>query len=280
MWAYCFRLGSEISADECFGSTHDVIENMQFINGKRVKRLEKAIRVVMKFLNDKLGNQVKTRPKGRDAKKLLALRERHNSSMFSPEVVIIQDGASTWHVQSSTTIGEMYLVQRNVDCSSACSVYCAECKACIHNYKCSCVDYSEKNNMCKHIHLVCQTKDTIADVNAAHIVDAHIVDGTDDFVSDIGDDAFGNDESDGHVVVVQTEDQLPFHVQDLGHDYTAMDSMKSELKDYMKSLFVHVDRCQTGSQLAWLKAKLEQFNLDCDIHLGATSLVPSPKIQM
>lgn len=37
-----------------------------------------------------------------------------------------------------------------------CNLYCDECNACAHLYRCTCHENAIRNNMCKHIHTVCK----------------------------------------------------------------------------------------------------------------------------
>ncbi len=45
---------------------------------------------------------------------------------------------------------------------------CDECKTCIHQFYCSCLDSSIRWNVCKHIHYLCKTskmeKNTSSDI--------------------------------------------------------------------------------------------------------------------
>ncbi|KFM70403.1 hypothetical protein X975_24702, partial [Stegodyphus mimosarum] len=45
-----------------------------------------------------------------------------------------------------------------------------ECKSCIHNYICTCIDSSIKWNMCKHIHLICRVKSMNTENNSEEVI--------------------------------------------------------------------------------------------------------------
>lgn len=62
-----------------------------------------------------------------------------------------------FHVNSSSQADKYYTVSYNQLCSEECkSVYCPECKVCIHRYNCECAEFLVKSAMCKHIHMVAQ----------------------------------------------------------------------------------------------------------------------------
>ncbi|XP_049797379.1 uncharacterized protein LOC126213574 isoform X2 [Schistocerca nitens] len=62
---------------------------------------------------------------------------------------------SGWKVRSSSRRSTDYFVYDN-DFQCNCRLMCIKCRACIHRYSCTCIDYTIKWNMCKHIHSVCQ----------------------------------------------------------------------------------------------------------------------------
>ncbi|CAH1971067.1 unnamed protein product [Acanthoscelides obtectus] len=60
-----------------------------------------------------------------------------------------------WNICSYVTPKELNTVrkvQEDCDCDSR----CLDCQGCIHEYVCSCIESSQKQNMCRHIHLVCR----------------------------------------------------------------------------------------------------------------------------
>uniref|UniRef100_A0A6P7F500 Uncharacterized protein LOC114326564 isoform X1 n=1 Tax=Diabrotica virgifera virgifera TaxID=50390 RepID=A0A6P7F500_DIAVI len=151
-WAYSYRLNSGLNTNMHLERMHHTIKYI-YLKGKHNKRLDRAISALLKFVRDKLFDQLITIHKGKLCTKLRELRSRHKSSQeLDHNLVIKMD--TVWQVPSSTT-QEIYLVeQRKVDC--ACKIVCLECDACFHQYSCTCIDSSVRYNMCKHIHLVCR----------------------------------------------------------------------------------------------------------------------------
>ncbi|KAB0799012.1 hypothetical protein PPYR_06892 [Photinus pyralis] len=151
-WAYCHRLHSGLNTNMHIERMHETIKYI-YLNGKVVKRLDKAINALMKFVRDKLFERLITLNKGKISSKLKDLRARHKTSegMDLKLVMVTEEG---WEVPSALC-QDLYKVEaRKINCT--CKLVCQQCHACIHQYSCSCIDSSVKWNMCKHVHLVCR----------------------------------------------------------------------------------------------------------------------------
>lgn len=59
-----------------------------------------------------------------------------------------------WDI-SSETKPFMYTIEK-IEIGCDCLLRCEECKICIHEYVCSCIDSAIQFNMCKHIHYLCK----------------------------------------------------------------------------------------------------------------------------
>lgn len=152
-WAYCYRLHSGLNTNMHLERMHRTIKYV-YLGGKKVKRLDKGITALMRFIRNKLIDRLIIINKGKISDKLKNIRERHkNVKNMNPSIVSTEHG---WEILSSTS-SEIYLIQE-VRESCTCQLICSECKICIHKYCCSCLDSSIKFNMCKHIHLLSQYK--------------------------------------------------------------------------------------------------------------------------
>lgn len=70
-------------------------------------------------------------------------------------IEILEVGFGEFLVKS-TEGKKFYKVNINELCEIQCRTsYCRTCKVCIHRYSCECPEYAIRNNLCKHIHLVC-----------------------------------------------------------------------------------------------------------------------------
>lgn len=91
---------------------------------------------------------------GKISTKLSELRKRHLNMEQMKNRHILEQGEN--FILSSESGQELYTIQR-VNLSCKCELKCSKCETCIHAYICSCLDSTIKWNMCKHIHLLCQS---------------------------------------------------------------------------------------------------------------------------
>nr|XP_023028933.1 uncharacterized protein LOC111517119 isoform X1 [Leptinotarsa decemlineata] len=151
-WAYCYRLNSNFDANMDVERMHHTMKHI-FLKSNSSKKLDKTIFAILKFVREKLLEQLTTIRKGKLSSKLKDLRLRHDKSqkLDQNSVAKMENG---WEVSSSTK-QEMYFVeQKKLECD--CKIICPECNVCLHQYSCTCIDSSVRCNMCKHIHLVCR----------------------------------------------------------------------------------------------------------------------------
>lgn len=79
----------------------------------------------------------------------------------------------------SFTDSKVYIVSLRQVCESECrTLYCRVCKICIHRYECNCPEYTVKNTLCKHVHLVCMYEERM-DTNSV----------VDDFAKTLGENS-------------------------------------------------------------------------------------------
>ncbi|XP_050309168.1 uncharacterized protein LOC126745382 isoform X2 [Anthonomus grandis grandis] len=149
-WAYCHRLGAGLNTNMHLERMHKTLK-YTYLKGKKVKRLDKAINAIMRFVRDKCIDRLIVLNKGKMSSKLQIIRSRHKQSLKLREDLVVEC-ENRWNIASETT-AELYVIQKvQRDCK--CQLLCNECKTCIHQFCCSCLDSSVKYNMCKHIHLL------------------------------------------------------------------------------------------------------------------------------
>lgn len=90
--------------------------------------------------------------------KIKAIRRRHRKSVNASVDSIIEVDKG-WYVPSKdynaqdVDMDNMYFVEQIVpECS--CKLRCFPCGICIHQFHCSCLDYSINSNLCEHVHLI------------------------------------------------------------------------------------------------------------------------------
>lgn len=152
MWAYCYRMHTGLNTNMHIERMHKTLKYI-YLNGKNVKRLDKAISAIMKFVRDKLFDSLIVAHKGKICSKIKDLRTRHKVGLNLDMSLVIPNERG-WNVASSNK-SDMYFVEEYEN-NCKCQITCTECGKCIHSYRCSCIDSAIKWNMCKHIHLICR----------------------------------------------------------------------------------------------------------------------------
>lgn len=92
---------------------------------------------------------VKTTPTYR----MKQIRNAHKQSNNIIPNMIKEKSDAVWEIMSTVPAREPYTlcINRNNTCSG-CPLSCPKCKACIHQFMCTCPDYLYKSNFCKHMH--------------------------------------------------------------------------------------------------------------------------------
>ncbi|KAL4082833.1 hypothetical protein QTP88_029489 [Uroleucon formosanum] len=169
-WAYCHRIHAGINTNMHIERMHRTLKHI-YLQGKKVKRLDKSLHDLMRYIRDKLIDRLIVLHKGKISSKVKELRKRHKTSIsMSLEMVLENVDGNSWNVLSRKT-NEMCEVN-NLKSNCGCQINCYDCQSCIHcYYSCSCIDSAIKWNMCKHIHLVCQfLKRNVENINSNNIV--------------------------------------------------------------------------------------------------------------
>ncbi|KAE9530123.1 hypothetical protein AGLY_011585 [Aphis glycines] len=151
-WAYCHRIHAGINTNIHIERMHRTLKHI-YLEGKKVKRLDKSLYALLKFLRDKSIDRLIVLHKGKITSKIKELRKRHKNSLKMSINNALKDGEGYWNVMASG-LNDMYTVNKLKD-SCDCQIICDECKTCIHCFSCTCSDSAIKWNFCKHIHLVC-----------------------------------------------------------------------------------------------------------------------------
>ncbi|XP_065223302.1 uncharacterized protein LOC135847677 [Planococcus citri] len=153
-WAYCYRTHSGLNSNMHIERMHRTIKYV-YLKAKKVKRFDKCLTYLLKFLRTEVFKHVIMQLKGIVSIKVKHLRNRHRTSLTYENSVAVNVENESWIVTSQSDEMVKYNVEWHSACKSDCKLSCSECKACIHNFICSCYDNSITWNMCKHIHQVC-----------------------------------------------------------------------------------------------------------------------------
>lgn len=152
-WAYCHRLHFGINTNMHIERLHRTLKHI-YLEGKKVKRLDKSLHALLKFIRDKSIDRLIVLHKGKITSKIKELRKRHKNSLTMPFNNVLENGKDCWNVMANG-LDEMYTINKLKNFCD-CQIVCGECQTCIHCLTCTCIDSAIKWNLCKHIHLVCQ----------------------------------------------------------------------------------------------------------------------------
>ncbi|XP_023244148.1 uncharacterized protein LOC111642100 [Centruroides sculpturatus] len=155
-WAYCHRKWSGLNTNAHLERMHMTLKYI-YLHAKNVKRLDKAINAIMKFVKDKTFDRLIVLHKGKVTTKLRDLKCHKLSENLSLQVLEQEDG---WIVESSSQRELYHIEEVTKDCK--CQTVCVLCKACIYHFTCTGLDSNIHWNMCKHIHTVCRYLQTKA----------------------------------------------------------------------------------------------------------------------
>ncbi|KAJ8911929.1 hypothetical protein NQ315_016270 [Exocentrus adspersus] len=152
--AYCFRNNCGINTNMHLESMHKIIKYF-YLEGRVVKRLDKGLNAVMKYLRNRSVSRYIDLNKGKNTKQSRLNFVRHNKALNSTYSLVINGDVYTLEKppQDSSTIQEPYCVTK-LNTPRCCENSCSCCGICRHMFSCSCPDFTNNNVICKHIHYV------------------------------------------------------------------------------------------------------------------------------
>ncbi len=161
-WAYCYRHQTGISSVLQVDAFYKVIKYL-LGNGRKTKNLTSCLLTVMDYIALKENDFKVKKVRSKLSNKLVALRMAHSSAIEQLEqfaVPVEMTDENKWRVGSFSVDDTMYTIDKIMETNcpgnnAECPLFCFDCGFCYHQYKCSCSDYAVKNNMCKHIHVLC-----------------------------------------------------------------------------------------------------------------------------
>ncbi|VEN46173.1 unnamed protein product [Callosobruchus maculatus] len=155
LWAYCYRQHLGINTNMYLESLHKTLK-YYYLEGKKVKRLDRTIHAIMKFARDCLFKRILKITKNAATMRIKNIQVAHTNSQAICSEMVKSLKINEWLVQSSKCAEQEYIVQKvQENCLiKDCPIKCCKCKICVHIYKCSCMDSVIKFNICKHIHAV------------------------------------------------------------------------------------------------------------------------------
>lgn len=147
-WAYCYRKYTGINTNMRLESMHKIVKYF-YLNRKTIKRLDKGLHTVLKYVRDQSIGRVIKIVKGKNTVCHKQIFKRHKLAVASKFIVHMID-ESSWEIKCNSN---NYLVNKLLN-SKCCNLVCPICKVCIHMYSCTCDDFTHNLKFCKHIHYV------------------------------------------------------------------------------------------------------------------------------
>lgn len=120
-----------------------------------MKRLDKSLHVLQKYIRDKIVDRIIKLTKGKFNEHLNIINKRHRAALTNCYVIQYQDNVTI--ISDNVHQRQYFIVKKNS--SICCELKCKFCNICIHMYECSCMDYNIKATICKHIHYLCLNSD-------------------------------------------------------------------------------------------------------------------------
>ncbi len=155
-WAYCYRQTAG-DANVCVEAFSRIFKHLNSMRTK-ARSLSPCLYSLKRYMALKEKKMPFTLPVPKYSNKLRILRQRHDEieAKNLETIVMNNDRDDSWFVSvSGSEEGSVYFVSATNNKCQNCGYYCEICKACYHMYECSCMDFTIKGNMCKHVHGLC-----------------------------------------------------------------------------------------------------------------------------
>ncbi|XP_050310998.1 uncharacterized protein LOC126746702 [Anthonomus grandis grandis] len=149
-WAYCYRKRCGISTNMHIENMHKILKHT-YLQGKKVKRLDKSVHFVQKLIRDKIIDRLIKLTKGKSTKQCQQISAQHRLALTIKSEITAQEGNQ--FVIKIANNNEHYVTK--IHDNPYCNLKCVYCNICIHSLECTCIDFNIKNIICKHIHCVC-----------------------------------------------------------------------------------------------------------------------------
>ena len=161
-WALAFRNTEHrrVDTNNFVESFHNKLKSYYFSRVQN-RRIDILLNTILQVEQDAYGDRLLRQMRNQPSIEVQHINDRHTSSMLIFETAVVQHSETHFSVRSATSVNvyDIYVLNDNCDLKQ-CYVKCTatECgRLCFHMYKCSCPDFNEHCNICKHIHRVHQS---------------------------------------------------------------------------------------------------------------------------
>lgn len=166
-WAACYRKKSGINTNMYVESFHRLIKYV-YMRGRTNKRIDKLLHILMKVARDKAFERLCKLEKGKISGRLAMIRKRHAQGTQLPTNLVTQHDSTQWIVVSSEGTHEYLVCEETQECPMKCHLKCTDCSICVHSFSCNCMDALINHTICKHIHLVANSRKTKQSLASGH----------------------------------------------------------------------------------------------------------------
>ena len=132
---------------------HRVLKH-SYLKGKRNKRLDKLLHILLRYARDKAFDRIIKLEKGKTNPRTRMISKRHNESEKLSFSLIVNEVNNSWTVQSSSKEQTYCVNKEEESCPFNCLLKCNTCDICVHMYSCTCYDAVINGTICKHIHFI------------------------------------------------------------------------------------------------------------------------------
>ncbi len=178
-WACCYRQEPELNINVYIERFCGMLKKNLAKCGKN-GRIYSCLHFLLKYLKVAEKDKRSEYIRGRRTRKLRILRLRHRTAekdfLETNSLTVEAVDGQMWRISSlneNLTKEENFVSKRDdTECrlhnsDESCHFVCNICQICFHQYRCTCVDSSINNNMCKHVHAF--GIHLLQDTNAAYL---------------------------------------------------------------------------------------------------------------
>lgn len=151
-WCYCYRKGLRINTNMAIESMHRIIKQNYF-KGKVVKRLDKALSLLLLYLRDKKRDHLIKSYKGKISRKNTNIYNNHQKAVKRLNKFSIDAGNGVYVLSNENEVYTVTVSKENCP-SEPCGLKYKDCDICIDLIECTCFENSIHFDMCIHCHIV------------------------------------------------------------------------------------------------------------------------------
>ncbi|KAI4461382.1 zinc ion binding protein [Holotrichia oblita] len=155
MWAHCHRKNAGINTNMAIESFNNLLKTNQLKRKAKVT-VEKLLDTIEDLVDIKMWQRILNieRPNANNYQDRIIIKAHRKAEAMKNDVNVYEKEEGKFYVKSSRG-DNFYNIHLKQVCESECrTLFCRVCKICMHRYQCDCPEYTVRNTMCKHVHLV------------------------------------------------------------------------------------------------------------------------------